>query len=413
MKLPHESNRIRDLRERCHQGEEVFWANEQTLCVFAADAARKASADNFADLNLPDKLADVIRGKEGEPFSWQEIRSAWFSQLRELMLPDSLEKMLLTMQASLERQLDTQVDLVWAIQKSITSALLPTVIAQSNPRDLRILNKDQNNKLAFLLDLDGKPRGFWQRWHSQVCSIRAASVARREINARAKGKRARQADLLDPLVDMLPRLGLDRAVDAVSTVLTAITGPPGAAAVCLVYELLTRPQWHDRLSEELSKTCLHGLLHAPFKSAPVSYRFVKEVLRMWNVPMLVRDARTEFQVGSETLNPGQLFISSPYFIHRHPDYWRNPNEFDPERWLPGAEHGQTQQNTYVPFGWAPKTCVGSQLGLYQLMMMCYLVCTRFDIRLSAPEKIAMEMAALPQPRDFYGVIRQKNRAGSR
>lgn len=41
-------------------------------------------------------------------------------------------------------------------------------------------------------------------------------------------------------------------MDSVTAVLTAIAGPPGSAAACLLYELTRRPEWAERMAEELA-----------------------------------------------------------------------------------------------------------------------------------------------------------------
>jgi hypothetical protein len=119
---------------------------------------------------------------------------------------------------------------------------------------------------------------------------------------RASGRRARQCDLTDAIVDLLPQLGVSRGMDAVSTVPTAVGGPPGSAAASLLYELARHPDWAAKVAEELCGLTAADFAAAPTRAAPLTHRFIKEVLRLWSPPLvLVRPARVTVDVGTTRL----------------------------------------------------------------------------------------------------------------
>jgi len=220
---------------------------------------------------------------------------------------------------------------------------------------------------------------------------------------RASGRRRREPDLADPFVDLLPELGMDRALDVVTAVLTAIGGPPGTAAASLLYEFVRHPEWQQRLSEELCAVDPAQFRAAPTHVAPVTHRFVKEVLRMWSPPLLlVRRSKFAFDLGATRLEPGQWYLLSPHMIHRDERIWKQPDVFDPDRFLPGAPHGPADRTCYVPFGWAPKKCIGANLGTVQLMALCHLLCTRYRLDVERPQDITMALRFAPVPENFRG-----------
>ena len=57
-------------------------------------------------------------------------------------------------------------------------------------------------------------------------------------------------------------------------------------------------------------------------------------------------------------------------------------------------------HTYVPFGWAPKSCIGALLGSHQLLLLLHLFATRFQWQLTEPTALSITMTALPQPANF-------------
>lgn len=438
---------IRQLRLRSEANEGVFWTSEGELAVFDPEAAKRVNAANYRDLTLPAKLADVVRGREGEPFDWKTIRLAWLEQLRTLSAAESLRQLYDRMDALFEARLERHLDLMWVAQDVCTQSLVPTVIEGLSEREYQRVLEDQNYKLVRLLRTESGPKTRWSELKKELKSAwiqyQGGAAVRRELRGRAKGERPRQLDLTDPIVEMLPHLGIDRAVDAVTTVLTAIAGPPGAAAATLFYELVRRPDWRARIAEEMASIEPGDLDGVPARVAPVTYRFVKEALRMWSPPLLMtRPVRTDIEVPRVSLKEGQRYLLSTYFIHHDARHWQDPDTFDPDRWLrkpEGAEgtsvdevgttgsssNGSSSSGSgtngsgsggggcpfsspFVPFGWAPKTCVGAGLGTVQLMLLCHLVTTRYRLDPDDADGITIDLAAVPLPIGFEGRVRRRS-----
>ncbi|MDA3922988.1 MAG: cytochrome P450 [Salinisphaera sp.] len=65
---------------------------------------------------------------------------------------------------------------------------------------------------------------------------------------------------------------------------------------------------------------------------PFTDRVIAETLRLYPPGWLLsRRATVGHELGGHPIAAGtQLFIS-PYILHRHPDYWRAPDRFDPDR----------------------------------------------------------------------------------
>jgi cytochrome P450 len=397
---------LRDLGSRSDAEGGVFWVRDGELAVFDADTARRVNAVNFADLTLPDRLVDVLRRRPSTPVSWRQVRSAWTVQLRRLADPGAVGELAARMADTLDERLGREVDLVRLAHEVTLRALLPVVVAGLSPGDAARVMRDLDFKVIRLLatgdpSLRSRPVG-----HSVVVQVRAGLAVRREIRGRASGRRPQHLDLLDPIaMDLLPVLGMDRAVDAVTAVLTAIAGPPGAASAALLYELESRPDWAERLAGELGGIAPRDLYAAPARVAPVTHRFVREVLRMWSPPlMLSRAVRTGIRLPRVSLDVGERYLMSSYLVHHDTRHWTDPETFDPDRWLAGAPNGPPGGAHYVPFGWAPKACLGAGLGTIQLVLLCHLLCTRYRIDLSGEASPRMTLAAVPMPLDFRGRV---------
>lgn len=409
-----ESEAMQTFRRR--RGEEggIFWARDNFLAVFDAQTAQRFEATNFADLTMLDGFADVVRGKQSESVDWTQLRSGWSGQLRLLSNAAGLRPLAQRMDRLLATETGRHQDLVWLAERVSVESLVPSIISGLKPAAHRRIVKEVLSKVAWVLsDIDSHRAPPWHKSKMLALQVIAGIVVRRELKGRASGKRPRQQDLADPVVDMIPALGMDRAVDAVTALLTAITGSPGAAAACLLYELNRQHGWRARLETELAAVPLEMLCESPMRMAPLTGRFIKEVLRIWSSPpIVVRNVRTDIPHEGGCLKAGQHYVLSSFLIHHNDKDWSDPETFDPDRWLADGRREQCPHGSYVPFGWAPKACIGANLGMAQLVILAHLLCTRYRVDVSQPERARMAVASVVRPADFNGTVTRRETAAT-
>ncbi len=404
-----ETESVQTFRRRRREEGALFWAKENFLVVLDAQTAQRFEATNYADLTMLDGFEDVVRGKQSASVNWGQLRSAWSGQLRHLSNADGLRQLAQRMDRMLTEEDGRQQDLVWLAERVTIESLIPCIISGLKPADHRLVVEEVKSKVAWVLsDIDSHRAPFWHKQKMTALQILVGIVVRRELKGRANGKRPRQQDLVDPIVEMIPTLGMGRAVDAATALLTAITGSPGAAAACLLYELNRQHAWRDRLEAELAAIPLETLCESPMRLAPITGRFIKEILRIWSSPpIVVRTVRTAIQHEDVCLNPGQHYVLSSFLTHHNDKDWPDPETFNPDRWLAEGRREQCPHGSYVPFGWAPKACIGANLGMAQLVMLAHLVCTRYRIDVPHPEHARMAVASVARPADFNGAVSRR------
>lgn len=424
----HIPDLFRDLERRGREAGGVFWTSADELCVLDPQAAQEFNRLNFASSTLSDRLVDLLRRRSSPTVTWKELRGAWLEQLRRATAGPTVERLAARMARHCEATLGEVGDLGEWAQELCGRSLMPLVIDGLSTVELQRMHDDRRLKTQQLLALPGSPKvGFWRPLRSQ---LRVGKILRRQLRGRATGRQPRQLDLTDALVDALPRLGMDRAVDALGSVLTAIAGPPGAAATCLLYELSRRPGWRRRLASELAPLTPQQLAKSPSRQAPLCHRFVKESLRLWSLPtLMVRPVLVEMSLHGERLRVGQRVLLSPFLMHRDAGRWSQASSYDPDRWLspesasasacpmhaassdePGAPTGKDAPPPYVPFGWAPRSCLGAGLAMLQLMLLCRLVLVCYRIVLKQPDAMRLELGTVPRVLGFAGAV--EHRVGS-
>jgi cytochrome P450 len=82
------------------------------------------------------------------------------------------------------------------------------------------------------------------------------------------------------------------------------------------------------------------------------------------VAMVVRDAIEPFELGGETVQPGNGVFVPIYAIHHHRDLWDDPETFSPDRFAPDAVRAR-HRYSYLPFGAGPRICIGMGFALLE------------------------------------------------
>jgi cytochrome P450 len=75
---------------------------------------------------------------------------------------------------------------------------------------------------------------------------------------------------------------------------------------------------------------------------------------------------------------GTDVLLSPYLLHRHPRYWKDPAAFRPER-FDAAHESERPRFAYMPFAAGPRHCIGETLALYEMYMHLYKVARRYRL----------------------------------
>ncbi|XP_072761637.1 cytochrome P450 4C1-like isoform X1 [Anoplolepis gracilipes] len=95
-------------------------------------------------------------------------------------------------------------------------------------------------------------------------------------------------------------------------------------------------------------------------------RCLKEALRLYpSVFLIFRKAAEDVKLQSYVIPAGTIIHLHIYGVHRDPNFWPNPEVFDPDRFLPERIQNR-HPYSYIPFSAGPRNCIGQRFALLEL-----------------------------------------------
>ncbi|MEU2250408.1 cytochrome P450 [Streptomyces sp. NPDC019224] len=204
----------------------------------------------------------------------------------------------------------------------------------------------------------------------------------------AQRRRQGGDDVISRLTDSVreepdPRFGRRRMRDELVTLLLAGHETTASTLSWAFYLLDRHPEAWERVHAEavdvfsggpVTAESLHGLRYTTM--------VLEEVMRLYPpVWILPRVAQTPDEIGGYRIPARADVLISPFLLHRHPAFWRNPQRFDPERFTATGRAGRDRY-AYLPFGAGPRFCVGNSLGMLEATIVLAMVAR--DLRLRVP-----------------------------
>ncbi|MDD7884953.1 cytochrome P450 [Flavivirga sp. 57AJ16] len=118
---------------------------------------------------------------------------------------------------------------------------------------------------------------------------------------------------------------------------------------------------------------------------------VQEAMRLKpTTPQLYLESNKDVVIDNVAIPKGTRIILQNKVAQTHSDYFSNPNDFVPERWLASAcpMHKNHAPNVMGAFGAGPRYCPGMHLAKTEMIALISTLCKHFDFKLEVePEAI--------------------------
>lgn len=115
-----------------------------------------------------------------------------------------------------------------------------------------------------------------------------------------------------------------------------------------------------------------------------------EAMRLYPPAYLTeRITTTEMSIGGYAVPPGVIVMVAPWTTHRHPEFWPEPERFDPSRFVPGQDRlvgaPDRPHYAYFPFGGGPRGCVGEHFAMLEATVLLAALLAKYQVTAVQPE----------------------------
>lgn len=279
-----------------------------------------------------------------------------------------------------------------------------TLLSQDITAEIDAAQKPVENNLTMMLGtIPGTPQH--RRIKTAVHTLNDRIFA--AIAARQNGQDSDKGDLLAMLLDTRDRqtgLGMDdqQIRDEIITFIYAGYDTTSRGLTWTWHLLGQDPAVYDRLQAEV-RGVLNGRLPTfdDLPHLPYTQMVVQESLRlMAPIWAIGRRAVDDDEIAGCHIPAGAYITMSPYLTHRHPDFWENPEQFDPERFTP-ERSAQRDKLAYVPFGMGQRLCIGKDLAELEIPLIVATLAQEFRLHPYPDPPVVIDSRLTLQPK--YGL----------
>jgi cytochrome P450 len=171
-----------------------------------------------------------------------------------------------------------------------------------------------------------------------------------------------------------------------------------------LYLLSQAPDWRAKVEAEIDAHFDADDETDPSGHLPVTKAVFEEAMRLFPpAANLVREAIGEDWLAGFRIPAGAIVSISPYVLQRHKTLWRNPDDFDPSRFLPG-EREKIDRYAYIPFGAGPRVCIGQAFAMQEGLIVLAHVLKRVRLDLFPGHPVALQQRITLRPQHGMRMI---------
>lgn len=162
--------------------------------------------------------------------------------------------------------------------------------------------------------------------------------------------------------------------------------------------LSEHPEVARRMQKELKSVLgdrvptYHDLTSLPYTQA-----VFLETMRLYPpIPMYSRTALADDEIDGYHIPANSIIAVAVHAVHRRPDYWENPQGFDPDRFV-NMEHKEESLFAYLPFGGGPRICLGKNFAITEGTLILAMIAQKYQLFLPPDFEITIEPGFVSRP----------------
>ena len=143
--------------------------------------------------------------------------------------------------------------------------------------------------------------------------------------------------------------------------------------------------------------------YADLAHLPYILQVFKETMRLYPPAYgISRAALHDIEIDGYFIPKNRYVVVCPYTLHRRPDYFPEPEKFDPQRFTPENEK-RLPRYAYLPFGAGPRICIGNHFAMMEGHLLLATLAQHVTFELIEGQKIVPDPNKNLTIRPKYGV----------
>jgi cytochrome P450 len=241
---------------------------------------------------------------------------------------------------------------------------------------------------AMMLSIYSLPTFFAKRASKKAANkIRPviATVIANRYKEKANNSLKKYNDILEGVMDAVDPVTKDsftyeETLDQICMLFLAGHETSASALTWSLYLISNCKDLQEKMLQEITETAQNR----PFqfddiKKLNIVTNVFKEALRLYPpVGIFSREATEDHCIRNKDVVTGSAVMVSPWLVHRHTDYWENPDVFDPERFE--TESGiASSKCAYLPFSKGPRVCIGQTFAMQEAILVLASIVRSYEL----------------------------------
>lgn len=170
------------------------------------------------------------------------------------------------------------------------------------------------------------------------------------------------------------------------------------SSVC--YVLAKHPEWQEKIRQEIRLLDTDNVDYSDMSDINSIGLVLKEALRLYPpLPVIPRMAVKDCEFDGFAINKGNFVNVSPAFTHRMPEFWSNPDIFDPERFNKERSEHTRHRHAWIPFGGGAHKCLGLNFAELQIKLVLFHLLKSYQLNVPSDYVMPYKPAPIGKPSD--------------
>ena len=159
-----------------------------------------------------------------------------------------------------------------------------------------------------------------------------------------------------------------------------------------LYCLAKYPEHQEKIRAEVRNVLMgrEWLDYDDLKELKYTQWCIKEAMRLYPpVPGFFRKLSKDTELDGVVVPQGTSISVIIAALHRHPDIWENPDEYNPLRFHPSNADGRDPY-AYLPFAAGHRNCIGQNFALNEERVVVATIINRFHVELVPAHHVGLQ-----------------------